>query len=460
MADLVLSPKYRAFLKHQAEAEALEGTTAAGKTTVGVVKFMFKVAQSDKKLHFIASKTVGDAEKNIINADLGIADIFGELVSYAGAGTVQYKIPHLRYQTSQGEKIIFVLGYSSRDKWEKALGSQFGCGYIDEINTADTDFVQESTMRCDYWLCTMNPDDPNLPVYERYINRFRALPEYERDTPREIQAELLKQPAHANWTYWFFSFEHNAGLPEAKKRQIIETVAPGTKIYKNKILGLRGRSEGVIFSMFRQAEHVISSQTAAGFSFRQFSCGVDTSYSERSDDTIAFIFQGIRSDGVLVVLAEEVYNNRDFSGEKIAPSDVVVKLHHFLDRCKDKWGFARRVRVDSADQATVMELRKYADREGLIYEFVNADKRMKIIDRINLMAGWLKRGQYLIVEDCKYHIHEMEVWTWKENKDEPEDRNDHTINASQYGFLPYISQIGQEVAASNQFDIIAAGFGR
>lgn len=86
---------------------------------------------------------------------------------------------------------------------EKALGSQFGCGYIDEINTADTDFVQESTMRCDYWMCTMNPDDPTLPIYEQYINRFRALPEYEQDTPQEIQEELDKQPAQPEWTYWF-----------------------------------------------------------------------------------------------------------------------------------------------------------------------------------------------------------------------------------------------------------------
>ena len=46
MNNIVLSPKYKYFLKHKAEAEALEGTTAAGKTTVGVVKFMLKVAQS------------------------------------------------------------------------------------------------------------------------------------------------------------------------------------------------------------------------------------------------------------------------------------------------------------------------------------------------------------------------------------------------------------------------------
>ncbi|HEL1619443.1 TPA: terminase [Streptococcus suis] len=459
MSDLILSDKYKAFLRHQAEAEALEGTTAAGKTTVGAFKFMLKVAQSSKKLHFIASKTVGDAEKNIVNSDLGIVDIFGEHVSYRGNGDANYKIPHLRYKTSKGERIIFILGYGSRDKWEKALGSQFGCGYIDEINTADIDFVQESTMRCDYWMCTMNPDDPSLPVYSGYINRFRPLERFENDTPPEIQAELATSLARSNWTYWFFNFDHNAGLPDEKKEQIKNTVAPGTKLYKNKILGLRGRSEGLVFPMFEKLRNVISAEQAKRYDYLKYSCGVDTSYSEHSSDTIAFVFQGVTKDAKLITLAEKIYNNKDLNGEKIAPSDVVRLLHKFLDDCREGWGFARKIYVDSADQATVMELRKYASKYGLIYEFMNANKSVKIIDRINLMAGWMKQGCYLVVQDCVEHIHELEVYSWKENKDEPEDRNDHTINAGQYGWIPYLKQIGNKQANSNQFDTLRVGFG-
>ena len=54
-----LSKKYKDFLKHDAPVEFLEGTTAAGKTTVGIVKFMLKVAQSHKKMHIIAYYTKG-----------------------------------------------------------------------------------------------------------------------------------------------------------------------------------------------------------------------------------------------------------------------------------------------------------------------------------------------------------------------------------------------------------------
>lgn len=40
-----------------------------------------------------------------------------------------------------------MLGYGDKQKWQKALGGQYGCLYIDEINTADIDFVREAKNR-------------------------------------------------------------------------------------------------------------------------------------------------------------------------------------------------------------------------------------------------------------------------------------------------------------------------
>ena len=114
--QLLLSKKYKVFMRHQAEAEFLEGETAAGKTTVGALKFMLKVLQMPDRLHFIASKAVGDAEKNIIQSDLGLAEIFGPELVYMGNGSANYKIPHLLIR----DKVVFILGYSDRTKWEKA----------------------------------------------------------------------------------------------------------------------------------------------------------------------------------------------------------------------------------------------------------------------------------------------------------------------------------------------------
>ena len=448
--SLLLSPKYKAFLKCDAPVEFLEGTTAAGKTTVGLFKFMVKVAESPKKLHILAADDTGTAEKNIINKDLGILDDFGSLVEYNGSGTKDDKIPHILFHTSSGDKTIYVLGYGNKKKWKKALGGQYGCLYIDEINTADIDFVREASMRCDYLMATLNPDDPSLDVYKEYINCSRPLPEWEEGTPQEIKDELKEEPK-PGWVHWFFSFDDNAGLPEEKKDQIIRNTPKGTKIWKNKILGLRGKATGLVFSNFSRKKHVVSErwvreQMAAGkIKFKKFTCGLDTSYSSKSPDTIAMLFLGITTDRRLITLAEKVYNNKDLD-QPLAPSDTAVKFVEFLERCRSNWGFAKEVFVDSADAATITELRKYKRLRGCLYNFVESYKKVTILDRINLQLGWIQQDSYLVVDTCENHISEMEKYSWKEDKDEPEDKNDHTINAQQYGWIPYRDLIGFEEA--------------
>lgn len=442
MADLILSEKYRDFLKHQTTVEFLEGTTAAGKTTVGAVKFMLSVAKSNRKLHIISGLDLGTVEKNVIQSELGIIDIFGDLVSYHSKGNKDHSLPHLKYHTSKGTKIIYVLGYDNKARWKKVLGGQYGCLYIDEINIADMEYVREIFMRADYVMATLNPDDPELPIYHEFINHARPLEKYATDAPKEINSQLNAKPK-TGWVHWFFGFHHNAGLTEEKKAQIMSSVPEGTKLHKNKILGIRGRAEGLIFSNFEYGTHVITEKQAAQKKYTYFSCGVDTSYSAQTQDTVAFIFEGISDRGELVILEEKVKNNKN---EKIpfSPSDIAFELFQFLEMCRKKWGLARTIYVDNADQATITELLKLKRKRPNVYNIVGSDKRMEIIDRINLMLGWLnaegKAPVYLVVDHCNQHIHELNTYAWA--KDKPEDKNDHTINASQYGFLPIRDKIG------------------
>lgn len=445
---LLLSRKYKAFLRCDAPVEFLEGTTAAGKTTVGLFKFMLKVAESPKKLHILAADDTGAAEKNIIQKDLGILDDFGELVEYKGNGSGEYKMPHLLFHTSGGDRIIFVVGYGNKSKWKDALGGQYGCLYIDEINTADIDFVREAAMRCDYLMATLNPDDPSLDVYKEYINCSRPLPEWADDTPQEIRDEL-KEESKPGWVHWFFSFSDNLGLSEEKLKQIFQNTPKGTKIWKNKIQGLRGKATGLVFPNFDRKKHVVTAawvrdQMRIGtIKFKKFTAGLDTSYSAKSPDTIAMMFQGITTDRRLITLAEKVYSNASLD-TPLAPSDTTVKFIAFLDQCEKDWGFARDAFIDNADQATITELRKYKRIRGCIYNFWDSYKKIGILDRIKLQLGWIEQGCYLVVDQCPEHIKELETYSWKEDKDEPEDGHDHTINSQQYGWIPYRQLIGFE----------------
>lgn len=439
---LILSEKYKDFLTCTAPVEFLEGTTAAGKTTVGIFKFMLTVAQSPKKIHIMSGLDLGTIEKNIINKDLGILDDFGSLAEYNSGGKGKYSLPHIVFHTSKGDKIIYVLGYDNKARWKKALGGQYGSVYIDEINIADMEYVREVSMRCDYLLATLNPDDPSLPIYSEYINCSRPLDRWKSETPKEI-LELLREEQKPDWIHWFFSFSHNLGLSGEKKQQIILNVPKGTKLYKNKIQGLRGRATGLIFNL--EKKNLITQKQAKEYKYLYYTAGLDTAYSQNSADTFAFVFSGITACRKKVTLAVRVYNNKDLT-TPLSPSDIPPLFIQFLEVNRVAWGFARDAFIDSADQATILECLKYKRLQGCIYNFVGAYKKTKVIDRINLQCGWMAHGDYLIVEDaCKTNIDELNVYSWKEDKYEPEDRNDHTINADQYSWLPFKDKIGGKI---------------
>lgn len=441
-----LSPKYIDFINtvDNVDADFLEGTTAAGKTTVGVgVKFMRMVSRSKKSFHIIAAKTTGVAEKNIIHPDNGILDIHPQ-AKYFGNGDRDNKIPHIKFEG----KIIYVLGYDNKSKWQLVLGGQYGCVYVDEINTADIEFVREMSTRNDYLMATLNPDNPNLPVYKEFINRSRPYKKYAADVPAEILKDLA-EPAVPKWRYWFFRFSDNASLTaddiEKKKR----SAPPGTKLYKNKIQGLRGKATGLVFVNFEASKHALKSGYVKQqvmdrkINFVKYTAGLDTAYSANSPDTIAMIFQGITDQGVLYTLDEQVYNNAELQ-IPIAPSDTVHRFIEFLEKNRAAWGFAKDVFIDSGDQATMTELNKYKRQHGSIYNFINAYKKTIIIDRLNLQIGWIAEGCYFVCDHCRHHLLELDTYSWQEDKDEPEDGNDHTINANQYAWLPYKHLIGRK----------------
>lgn len=433
--------KFNDFVLNKAEAEFLEGTTASGKTTVGLYKFMLEVADSKQKHHIISALDKGTLEKNLIDKDHGILEEWGEVCEYYGNGRGNTTLPHLIVNTPNGDKTIFCLGYDDKTRWKKALGGQYGCLFIDEINVADIEFVREAVMRSDYVLGTLNPDDPALPVYEEFINRSRPLQKWESAYPREL-LHMLNSPATPNWTHWYFNFDDNYVLTEDKKERIKRNTPEGTKLWKNKILGLRGRATGLVFSNFSD-KNIKRAKDVKDIEFKRFSLGVDTAYSAQSADTIAFIFVGITKDGELYVLEERVFNNAE-RHEPLAPSDVVRELVAFADFCRIAWGDFRVIFIDSADQATITEAIKYKRSTGSVYIFTPAYKETKVIDRINLQLGWIAKEQFVVLDNCSEVIRELGVYAWKEDKNEPEDRNDHTVNACQYAWLPFVAEIGRE----------------
>ncbi len=251
---------------------------------------------------------------------------------------------------------------------------------IDEINIADIEFVREIFHRREYLIATLNPDDPGLPVYEEFINRSRPLKRYVGDYPAELLHQICAEKVKG-WIHWYFTFYDNAALTLQQIQDNITSVPKGTKMFKNKIQGLRGRATGLVFDLLDK--HIITAEQAKRFSYVQFSCGVDTSYSRRSDDTIAFIFTGITQERIKVTLAEEVYNNRDIvrrGGRALAPIRHILYSWHFWSAivsagCLEAMRMQETSILTATDsRPTLNECLKYNDEVGSRDHFYNSWK--------------------------------------------------------------------------------------
>lgn len=440
-----LSEKYLDFLEHEASAEFLEGTTFAGKTTVGIPKFMFKVMNdSSSKPSIIAGLDLGTIEKNIINADNGLIEVFGDheqngCIEYNPNGKDKVRMPHIRFYTPNGIKIIYILGYDNVKRWKKALGGQCYGLFIDEFNIADMDFVREAFMRADYRLCTLNPDDPKKECYTQYVNKSRPIEKYKNDAPVELLKQLNEEQT-SDWTWWYFTFDHNLSLTEEKKQEIIESVPKGTKLYKNKIQGLRGKATGLVFDL--QKENVITREEAMKMKFVHYAIGCDTSYSKQTHDRLTFELVGITDDKKCVLLEEETHNNKNRE-QHFAPSDVLPMINNFANKCCVLWNInkALDIFIDSADAGTLSEAEKYKRQSHTIHNFIPAWKKTMNIVRVQLQRSWMKTHDFFIVDECVQYLSELDTYSYTEDG-ELEDGNDHSIQGAQYGWLPYKQMIG------------------
>ena len=425
---------------------------------------MLMVAKSDIKYHVIAGSDLGTVEKNVINAERGLLEQYEGLAEYYNKGKGRIGLPHIEFDSPNGMKIIYVCGFDNKSRWKKVLGSQSGCVYIDEVNTADMEFLREITHRCRYMMTTSNPDAPDKEVYKEFINRSRPLKKYVADYPPELLEELNEEPVKG-YIHWYFTFYDNAALTGEEIQEKIDSVPRGTKMYKNKIQGLRGKATGLVFCNFSNKHHVISRETAKKYIkdamavaegrqkewFVVFTSGLDTAYSTKSPDTIAMSYLGITNKGKCIVLDERVYNNASLT-VPIAPSDTVENYIAFLERNRKEWGgMAKNTFIDNADQATITEFGKYKRKHHeCLYHFNDAYKNIEIVDRIMLQLGWMsfddsrdKKQSFYIVDTCKSYIRELDNYSWKEDKDEePEDANDHMVNSVQYAWIPYRDKIG------------------
>lgn len=286
------------FIRYPSKIDILEGTARSSKSTGALFKLGLMINKSDYNQHFISATDAVVARRNLIDNKNGFMDLFK---GHVREGTNPKVGNHLIFTDSKNrEKIIYILGFGDKRRWQQVLGSTMGCGLIDEINTANQDFINEVFRAFasipDYYLAaTLNPDNPDKEIYHNLINKARPLKKWVHDIPSEILDELKTAEPLRGAIYWHFNFKDNPIMTDEMINDF-KSLFPATSFfYKSKILGIRGVAEGVIFAKSMHDnlfQRQIIAENLKHNRYIRYSIGVDLGNNEIRHGTV-LTFTGV-----------------------------------------------------------------------------------------------------------------------------------------------------------------------
>lgn len=241
-------------LKSNTELMVFEGTIRSSKSVIATLIFLLKCYTSTDTTHLIACKDYDTINNNILECNgFGVKSLYGD----------RFKLKRnqiggffLEFTNKEGYTArILLCGYDNRNSWRKILGSSLGCIFIDEVNIADKQFVEECFARqgnCEnpFMIWTLNGDDPSHWVYQDYINH--CIPKC--DIPPQIAKDMKAD--HPNWYYFHFSFSDNPSMTQEKIDRLMAIYPINSYYYNIKILGIRGKAEGTIFANYLNDDYI------------------------------------------------------------------------------------------------------------------------------------------------------------------------------------------------------------
>ena len=246
--DVVLLEKHKDLIKDRSQVIFAEGVTNASKSFIIGIAFILRILTEpeDRTQFVLAGVSVPVLERMFIQNEASFFNIFKPICEYTSAGQGGARI------VVNGTKTIYLVGYDNKKRWQSILGLTLHGFNIEEINIADDEFVSEAfirTFRNGGWMyASCNGGDPDIPVYVDYMNKGRPLAKWASQIPKETWEELNRTPADMSFRYYFFTFDDNPTMTQEERTALINNTPKNSYQWKTKIIGIRGRREGIIYA--------------------------------------------------------------------------------------------------------------------------------------------------------------------------------------------------------------------
>lgn len=359
---------------------ANRGGTRSGKT-YSLLVYLLQYAFIHNTEIDIVSESFPHLKRGVLQ---DVTDILDSWRFIEGEQFIHNRSDHTYTMTESGSIVRFF----SVDDWGKVKGSKRDILFINEANRIEWETFRQLAVRTTGTIfLDWNPDT-------EYWYEKRGIAS--RPDTVEIHSTYLDNP---------FLGEVQIAEIEANKSD-----ENWWRVYG---LGLVGRTEGVIFKRWQIVGEIPADA-------RLLARGLDFGFT--NDPTaIVDVYQ---QDGKLWL--QEVCYQRGLTNDRIA--DIL--------RGKEGWTIA-----DSAEQKSITEIRNYGIR--------TIEPAVKGKDSVRAGIDILQRYELMVTEDSTNLIEELESYKWKTDRitgqslNEPEDKNNHAIDAIRYVALRYLAQAPQ-----------------
>lgn len=354
-----------------------EGAIRSGKSFINHFLFLQHMAKyRDERVQFIMTgETIATLQRNVLE---DFRNIFG------------FKIrldQHNRFELLGN--IVNCFGTDNKEAYSKITGFTAHGAYLNEVTLSDFTAVQETIGRCSgdgaLILMDCNPDNPHHRIKTEFIDKADG-------------ERIISFP----WKLEDNSLENGGALNQLYVDNLKATIPPGFW-YNRKILGQWTGAEGLCFSEYDRAKHIITPDKLP-HQFTRYVAGVDWGYNHHGVILLAGVYDGI-------------YYTMDEIAERGKDINWWVRQKEELDRRYKKIDWF----CDTAEP-------------GHIAAFGGLKANKNVTPGIATVNELFRAGRLFIVEGAAPLLEkQMLTYVWSTSgRDEPVKRDDDTVDALRY----------------------------
>lgn len=369
-----------------------DGSIRSGKTVSMALSFVMWAMASFQEQNFaMCGKTIGSFRRNVLM-------VLKLMLASRGYKVKDHRADNFLEISFKGNTNYFYI-FGGKDERSQDLiqGITLAGVLFDEVALMPESFVNQATGRCSvdgskFWF-NCNPDGPHHWFKTGWIDKAKE----------------------KNLLYLHFTMDDNLSLTEKIKLRYASLYSG--VFFQRYILGLWVVAEGIIYDMFTEAKHIVSSITSNDAVKYYVSCDYGT-----QNATVFLLWQS-DTEGKWCCIDEYYYSGRDEAAQK-TDNAYADDLEVFID--------GREIEAIIIDPSAASFIALLKERG---YRIKKA--RNDVLDGIRFVGTLLNLQKISFHSKCKNTIKEFNSYVWdskacERGEDKPLKQYDHAMDAVRY----------------------------